>query len=253
MRVAALYDVHGNLPALEAVLAELDTLAVDTILIGGDVASGPWPAETLDILDARPEDVRYVRGNADRVLDFEGAPIQGTPPRPGGALEVWMQSRLWVADQLGEERLEFLAGLPVDLTLDVEGLGAVRFCHGAPGSDTETIVRVTPDERLRGLLAGVEERVVVCGHTHVQFDRVLDGIRVLNAGSVGFPYEAEPAAYWLLLGPGVEHRRTDYDVAAAAEAIRGTGYPNRETYAHDLVIADPDRAERISRLIEFGS
>src|SRR5262249_38896184 len=144
----------------------------------------------------------------------------------------------------------FLAGLPVDVTLDVDGLGPVRFCHGAPGSDEVTITKVTPDERLRGLLAGVEERTVVCGHTHVQFDHTLDGIRVVNAGSVGFPYETEPAAYWVLLGPEVEQRRTDYDVAAAAKLIRATTYPNREKFARDLAERDPERADRISTLIE---
>jgi predicted phosphodiesterase len=243
MRVAALYDIHGNLPALEAVLADLGE--VDAILVGGDVASGPWPVETMELLDARPEEKVYVRGNADRVLDFEGS--------PGDDPELWKRTRLWVAEQLGSERLEFLAGLPTDVTLDVDGLGPVRFCHGAPGSDTEAIVRVTPDERLRGLLAGVEERTVVCGHTHLQFDRTVDGARVVNAGSVGFPYEAEPAAYWLLLGPGVEFRRSDYDVAATADAIVATSYPRREYIASELTIADPERGDLISRLIEFGA
>ena len=243
MRIAALYDVHGNLPALQAVLAELDGLAVDTILIGGDVASGPMPAETLDLLRSRPEKVRFVRGNADRVRDLAG--YAGTDP-------LWKPSRLWIAEQLGAARLDFLDGLPLDVTLDIEGVGPVRFCHGAPGSDEETITRVTPDGRLRGLLAGVEERVVVCGHTHIQFDRAVDGTRLVNAGSVGFPYEAEPAAYWLLLGPGLQHRRTDYDVDAAAELILATDYPNRETYARDLTERDPERPGRLSRLIEFG-
>src|SRR5439155_14925602 len=142
--------------------------------------------------------------------------------------------------------------LPLDLTLELDGLGYVRFCHGAPGSDELTITKLTPDERLRGLLEGVDERVLICGHTHVQFDRAVEGFRVVNAGSVGFPYEAEPAAYWLLLGPGIEHRRTDYDVAAAGAQILATSYPNREKYARELAEADSERPERISRLIEFG-
>src|SRR5439155_2080954 len=184
MRVAAIYDVHGNLPALTAVLTEVDALEVDAIVVGGDVASGPMPVETLDALRARG--ARFVRGNADRVLDLRGA-------NDG---ETWVQARRWVADRLGEERLAFLAALPLDLTLDLGQLGRVRFCHGAPGSDELTITRLTPDERLRELLTGVNERVVVCRHTHVQFDRAVDRIRVVNAGSVGAPYEAEPGAYW---------------------------------------------------------
>jgi len=139
VRVAALYDVHGNLPALTAVLAEVDALGVDAIVVGGDVASGPMPVETLDALRVRG--ARFVRGNADRVLDLRGAD-EG---------ETWVRARRWVAARLGEERVAFLASLPLDLTLELAGLGAVRFCHGAPGSDELTITRLTPDERLRGL------------------------------------------------------------------------------------------------------
>jgi predicted phosphodiesterase len=237
VRVAALYDVHGNLPALAAVLAEVDALGADAIVVGGDVASGPMPVETLDAL--RATGALFVRGNADRVLDLRGA-------NDG---ETWVRARRWVAARLGEERLAFLAGLPLDLTLELPGLGAVRFCHGAPGSDELPITRLTPDERLLGLLHGVRERVVVCGHTHVQFDRAVDGIRVVNAGSVGAPYEAEPGAYWALLGADVELRRTAYDVEAAAAAIAGTGYP-RAAEAATYLIADPERPARMSALIE---
>ena len=204
-RIAVLCDIHGNLPALEAVVPELD---VDLVVVGGDIASGPFPLETLSLLRSLPVPVRYVRGNADRVLDLDGIP---EPNR---------SARLWVAERLGEENLQFLAELPLDLVID-----SFHFCHGAPGSDTEPITRVTPDDRLRRLLEGVAERVVVCGHTHVQFDREVDGVRVLNAGSVGAPYEAEPAAYWLELHPEPRFRRTDYGVEEAVAAIRATGYP----------------------------
>ena len=194
MRVAGLFDVHGNLPALEAVLADLEGEDVDTIVLGGDVASGPMPGETLALLRSQSVSLRFVRGNADRVLDFAGF--------PGGDLELWKRSRLWVAERLGAADLSFLAGLPLDVVVDVEGLGSVRFCHGAPGSDELVITKVTPDERLRRLVESVDERVVVCGHTHVQFDRSVDGVRI------GAPYEAAPGAYWLLAGPEIDLRRT---------------------------------------------
>jgi predicted phosphodiesterase len=206
VRVAALYDVHGNMPALSAVLAETDGLGIDAIVVGGDVASGPMPVETLDAL--RERGAQFVRGNADRVLDLRGADES----------EAWVRARRWVADRLGEERLGFLAGLPLDLALDVGALGRVRFCHGAPGSDELPITRLTPDDRLRRLLEGVDERIVVCGHTHVQFDRRVGELRLVNAGSVGMPYEHEPGAYWALLGPDVDLRRTAYepgDIAAS--------------------------------------
>jgi putative phosphoesterase len=237
VRVAALYDIHANLPALTAVLAEVDALEIDAIVVGGDVASGPMPLETLDALRARG--AQFVRGNADRGLDVGD----------GNDAETWVRARHWVAERLGEERLSFLAALPLDLTLGVDGLGRVRFCHGAPGSDELTITPLTPDERLRDLLADVDEDVVVCGHTHLQFDREVDGIRVVNAGSVGAPYEAEPAAYWALLGDEVELRRTDYDVEAAIAAMAATGYPKAEE-ALAFLHADPERPHRISALIE---
>jgi putative phosphoesterase len=230
-RIAVLCDIHGNLPALEAVVGELDA---DEVVVGGDIASGPFPLETLELLRSFPVPVRYVRGNADRVLDLEGIP---EPNR---------SARLWVAERLGEENLRLLAGLPLDLVID-----SIHFCHGAPGSDTEPVTRVTPDERLRRLLSGVEERVVVCGHTHVQFDRVVDGVRVLNAGSVGAPYEAEPAAYWLELLPEPRFRRTDYDVEAARARIRATGYPNLAPL--DFLKSDPQRPQRLSELIEANA
>ena len=239
MRVAAINDVHGNLPALTAVLAEVDALRPDAIVVGGDVASGPMPVETLDALRARG--ALFVRGNADRVLDVQGA----------DEAEPWVRARRWVAARLGEERLAFLAALPLDLTLEVTGLGPVRFCHGAPGSDEVTITRLTPEARLRKLLQGVDERVVVCGHTHVQFDRVVDGTRIVNAGSVGAPYEAEPGAYWAVLGPDVEFRRTEYDVEAAAMDHVASGYPRSDEVSQYVNYAsDPERPARMSALIE---
>jgi putative phosphoesterase len=227
-RIAVLCDIHGNLPALEAVVPDLEA---DVVVVGGDVASGPFPLETLELLRSLALPVHFVRGNADRVLDLDGIP---EPNR---------SARLWVAERLGEENLRFLRDLPLDVV--VEG---IRFCHGAPGSDTETITRLTPEPRLRSLLEGVPERVVVCGHTHVQFDRTVDGIRVLNAGSVGAPYEAEPAAYWLELDPEPHFRRTDYDLDAGRARSRATGYPNLAPL--DFVALDPERPERMSRLIE---
>jgi diadenosine tetraphosphatase ApaH/serine/threonine PP2A family protein phosphatase len=238
VRVAALYDVHGNLPALDAVLAEVDSDAA--ILVGGDVASGAFPVEVLERLRAFGSRAHFIRGNADRVLDFVGA-------NDG---EVWVQSRRWVAERLGDERLAFLAQLPLDLTLDVDGIGTVRFCHGSPGSDEQVITRLTSEERLRALLAGVEERTVACGHTHIQFDRVVDEIRVLNAGSVGAPYEGWRGAYWLELGPDFTFRRTEYDVEAAAAAISATGYPNAEKWNRQILEQDPRTADRMSALIE---
>ncbi|HEX2045778.1 MAG TPA: metallophosphoesterase family protein [Gaiellaceae bacterium] len=222
MRVAALYDVHGNLPALEAVLAELGAVQPDVVVVGGDAVLGPFPRETLEELLALDERARFVRGNTDRA--------------PDGFTEQALT---------GEQR-DFLAGLPVTLTLDVNGLGPVLFCHASPRSDEEIVTRVSPDERVAPMLAGVAEAVVVAGHTHVQYDRMVAGKRLVNAGSVGMPYEDEPGAYWALLGPDVELRRTPYDLDEAAERIAASGHPDAEAWARDYVYAvnGPDEASR---------
>lgn len=214
-RVAALYDIHGNLPALEAVLAEVDVLGVDAVVIGGDFAAGPMPRETLEVLHAR-RDARFIRGNADRELAV-GAP----EPTSEAARPAWS----WLTDHLVDEQREWLAGLDLSLTVDVEGIGAVLFCHGSPRSDEEIITRSSPDERVAPMLTDVAEPVVVCGHTHVQFDRTIAGRRVINAGSVGMPYQDESGAYWLLLSDVVDLRHTKYDLEEAAALISSSGHP----------------------------
>jgi putative phosphoesterase len=207
-RVAALYDVHGNLPALDAVLAEVDA---DLILVGGDVAAGPWPAETLARLRALGDRVRWIRGNADRELTqpSESSEQGGPPP----------QGMTWTRRRLAEDQLAFLGALPLTETIDVEGVGRLLFCHATPRSDDELLTSISDEARWRAALDGVDADVVVCGHTHIQFDRRVGDVRLVNAGSVGMPYEARPGAYWLSIGPGVQHRRTAYDTGGTARQI----------------------------------
>jgi 16S rRNA processing protein RimM len=196
LRVAALYDVHGNLPALDAVLAEVPEDAL--IVVGGDVVAGPFPSETLERLRGIGERVRWLRGNADREL---------TPGEEGRAPP---EHLAWVRARLSEEQVAFLFGLPPTLTLDVDGVGRVLFCHATPQNDEDVFTQITPAERIAEWFAGVEADVVVCGHTHMQFDRTIGNLRVVNAGSVGWPYEDVDGAYWAWLGPDVEHKRTPY-------------------------------------------
>jgi putative phosphoesterase len=236
MRIAALYDIHGNLPALEAVLAEVDEIGPDLVLVGGDVVLGPFPRETFDRLTGLSERTRFIRGNTDRMLLEEVPNLDDPPP--------WSDRHAWTRAQLTEEQRQFLATPSDTAVIEVDGLGAVLFCHGSPRSDEEIITRATPPERLSDILAGVQHRVVVCGHTHVQFDRVVGGIRVVNAGSIGMPYEDELGAYWALLGEDVELRRTAYDVEQAASLIRATDYPAAAAFAEDFVLhpTGPDEA-----------
>jgi predicted phosphodiesterase len=236
--VAALYDIHGNLPALDAVLAELRRDPPDAVVVGGDVAAGPMPREVLARLRELPWPVHWLRGNADRfvVMGFDGT-------IPSELLEhPLFQGDAWAARFLSRAERDFLDGLPPLLALDVEGLGDVLFCHGSARSDEERVTTATPPERLARILAEARAGVVVGGHTHRQFDRSAGGRRMINAGSVGRPYEHRPGAYWLRLGPGVALRRTPYDTAAADVVFRAAGYP-----AAQLVFAavDPDEvAER---------
>ena len=225
MRVAALYDIHGNVPALEAALAEVEREAVDAVVVGGDVVSGPEPAGALDLLEALGEKVRFICGNADR-----------------GVLEGAGEKSAWCRRQLGDERAARVAGWPLTISLDVEGVGPVLFCHATPRSDEEIVTRVTPEHEAAKTLEGVEEAVVVCGHTHIQYDRRIGERRLVCAGSVGWPYEGRSGAFWVLLGPEVSHRRTDYDVRRAVEHVRAAaGYPDRDGVAGFLLEPpDPD-------------
>lgn len=229
-RVAALYDVEGNLPALEAVLAEVGREGVDAVVCGGDLVVGPSAPEVFDRIAGLP-DVRFVRGNADRMV-LHGTDEYGTD---------WRAAR----ERLGEERLAAVASWPLTAELEIDALGRVLFCHSTQIADDPIYTRATPDADLEDIFGGVEADVVVVGHTHVQFDRSLpSSLRLVNAGSVGIPFERPPGAYWALLGPAVELRRTDYDVAAAVAAMREQGAP--EEYVAQL-LEPPDGDETTAR------
>jgi len=151
----------------------------------------------------------------------------------------------WTAKQLERSQRDFLAQLPEQASFSVDGLGEVLFCHGSPRSDEEMITAATPEERLREMLAGVRQRIVVCGHTHMQFDRTFDGRRIVNAGSVGMPY-GDAGAYWLLLETEIMMRRTLYDLEDAAARIRASGYPQAQDFAENNVLKPETEAEAIA-------
>lgn len=240
MRVAVLNDIHGNLPALDAVLAEVDQAGVDAIVVGGDLAWGPLPGETLDRLMALDDRVRFVMGNADRdvVEAFDG----GAPEHEAVSA--------YCAARISQAHRDFLAGLPPPVVLDVDGLGETVVCHGTPRSDTEPITTVTPDARLRRILEGVGVSTVVCGHTHRQFDRRIDGWRVVNAGAVGLPYEGRAAAFWALLGPDVELRCTEYDIDDALREFRGAGMTDDVEQEMRFSLFDPADPDEVATYFE---
>jgi putative phosphoesterase len=227
MRVAALYDIHGNLPALEAVLGDVERENVDAIVFGGDIASGPMPLETVELVRSL-DDAVFVRGNADR-LDSPA-----TSPE-------WDNVRRWVESELEDEQIAWLANLDFSAVVD-----DTLYVHATPQDDETIVTEVTTEERLAELLSGVEQSRVVAGHTHMQLDRTVGSIRFVNAGSVGMPYEAKPGAYWALLDQGVELRHTEYDLARAATAIRATTYPMAEETVAENVLVVPSREEALA-------
>lgn len=233
MQVAALYDIHGNLPALEAVLDELAQSGAGLIVAGGDVVLGPMSRECLERLQESDLPVHFIKGNCE---DSVRAQMVNTPE--AGLPESVLEDIRWTAGQLLPEHQEFLAQWPDTITLRIEGLGKVLFCHATPRSATENFTRLTPEEKLLPLFEGLEVDVVVCGHTHMQFDRNIGKVRVVNAGSVGMPF-GEPGAYWLLLGSDIELRHTAYDLNKAAGLIVKTGYPHARDFAEKNVLRPP--------------
>lgn len=236
MRIAALYDIHGNLPALEAVLDEVRGADVDLVVVGGDVVPGPMPLECLTLLLGLGMPTRFIHGNGDReVLSrMRGVETETVPA-------AYRELMWWNARQLRPEHEAVFAGWPATTRIEVPGLGDVLFCHATPRNDTEIFTRLTPAEVLAPIFDTTGASVVVCGHTHMAFDRQIGRTRVVNAGSVGMPF-GEPGAYWLLLGPDVELRRTAYDLDAAAARIRATAYPQADAFAAGNVLAPPPEA-----------
>lgn len=250
MRVAALYDIHGNLPALEAVLEDVRQAEVDQIVVGGDVVPGPMPREALRCLLDLELPTHFIQGNGERAIlaqmdgmrtglvSYWGTTSRARPP------ENIVETYRWTAAQLQPEFESVLARWPKTLQLEIDGVGEVLFCHGTPRNETEIVTRLTSEDHLLPIFEGIDARVVVCGHTHMQFNRTLGRTRVVNAGSVGMPF-AEPGAYWCLLGPDVQLRHTSYDLAQAAERIRTTSYPQAEEFAAHNVLQPPSEKEML--------
>ena len=238
-RVAALYDIHGNLQAFDAVLEDVRKARVELIVIGGDVLPGPMSAETLSRLSALDVPIECIHGNGERVAlaQIAGNDISEVPEPHRDAIR-------WDAARVSHEHRAWLSGWPPTCRVAIRGIGEVLFCHATPRNDTECFTRVTAEERLAPAFAGVDASLVVCGHTHMPFDRTVGRVRVVNAGSVGMPFSQPRGAYWLLLGPDVEFRRTDYDFASAAEQMRSTGFPQADL-AVRYVLEPPPEADTL--------
>ena len=232
MSIAVLADIHGNLHALEAVLSDPRCRGAHEVVVLGDVVAGTFPAECFDRLGALGDRVRVIRGNADRlVLEDEHE-----------------ESSRWVRERLGSARLAVVAAWPTSFVLNVEQLGPVLCCHASPRSDEDILTSITPEDEAAAMFVGTRERVVLGGHTHVQFERLIGDRRFVNVGSIGRPREGRPAAYWALLGPDVELVSTEYDVVAAAKAVVASGQPRAEEIADTLL--HPPSPEEATAFLE---
>jgi predicted phosphodiesterase len=183
--------------------------------------------------------VQFIQGNGDRVVL---AQMRGT--ESSEVPEQFREGVRWVAGQLHPEHERLLAGWPKTCRVEIRGLGEALFCHATPRNDTEMFTRLTREDRLLPVFEGLNVPVVVCGHTHMQFDRMIGRTRVLNAGSVGMPF-GEPGAYWLLLGPDIQLRHTPYDLAKAAGRIRDTKYPQAHQFAAGNVLRPPSEEKSL--------
>ncbi|MBM7784845.1 metallophosphoesterase family protein [Tenggerimyces flavus] len=242
--VAILSDIHGVLPALEAVLEEPAVKQADQLVLTGDIAAGPQPVETLDRLEALGDRVVWVRGNADREL------VQAAR---GGATSIPDAIAGWAGQQLRSDQVERLDKSAEQVTLDLEGFGKVRFCHATPRNDEEVVLVDSRLDRWTEVFQDLDDdiRTIVCGHTHMPFLRLAHGRLVVNPGSIGMPY-GQPGAHWALLGDrgAVTLRRTEYDYDAACERIaKDSAYPQAAAWADEYVRARNSDADAI---IAFG-
>jgi predicted phosphodiesterase len=225
------------------VLLDLSREHVDKVVVGGDVLPGPMPGETLSRLLDIDGPVNFILGNGDREVLARMAGTETNWYR--SAPEQWRVPIRWSAEQLFPEHQRLLAGWPSTCRMSIHGLGEVLFCHATPRNDTEVFTRLTPANQLAQVFGRVDVPVVVCGHTHMQFDRMVGQVRVVNAGSVGMPF-GKPGAYWLMLGPEVELRHTPFDLTSAAARVRATTYPHAEQFAEESVLRPPTEKQMLA-------
>jgi putative phosphoesterase len=231
MRIAVLSDIHGVLPALEAVLAESAVRSADRVVLTGDLAAGPQPVETLDTLAALGDRAVWVRGNADREL---------VVLRDGGDTSIPDPIAPWAAAQLRPDQVARLDSLPLTVTLDLGRFGRTLFCHATPRNDEEVVLVDSRLSRWAAVYSTMDESVstVVCGHTHMPFMRLVDRRLVVNPGSVGMPYGGA-GAHWALLDTddgGVTMRVTSFDLDAACNRlVAESTYPEVAKFADYFV------------------
>jgi predicted phosphodiesterase len=238
VEVLALYDIHGNVDALDSVLADSRAASPDAVLVGGDAVPGPFARDALARLDALAVPVHWIRGNGEREV---AEAVDAPEPAPDDLVAV---TAALTAAELGDERARALGQLP--LTVELDG---VLYFHASPRRDDEVLTRLSAAERWEDALADVEAGLVVAGHTHQQDDRAVGSVRFVNAGSVGLPYEGDGAARWLWVADGEpELRHTAYDAAGAGARMLEAGWPDEQSVSAALI--DPVDPIVVTRIFE---
>ncbi len=242
MRIAAIYDIHGNVPALEAVLGDIKAKDVDLIVVGGDVVAGPFPVETLNLLQGITSPTQFILGNSesDVLRCIEGKPINALSKR---AEEV----ARWITLQLSTSQKIFLSTWTPTTKIATDKWGEILFCHGTPRSNTEIFTQRTSHKNLSSIFESISSSLVVCGHTHMQFDIHFNNKRIVNAGSVGMPF-GETGADWLSIDDEIHLMHTDYDTDEAARRIKQSDYPGVEDFVSNNVLASPCKETKLEVL-----
>jgi predicted phosphodiesterase len=236
--VAVLNDVHGNLTALDAVLDEVRGARADRIVVGGDVFPGPLSHVVLRTLVTCGIPVDFIYGNGEVAILDE---LAGRTPR---IPERFRPSLRWNAAQLNSAERDRMSRWPMTLRINLPGIGDVLFCHATPRDENEIVTRVTPEDRLRPIFDPADAALVVCGHTHIVMDRTIGATRVVNPGSVGMPF-GRTGADWMVLGPGVEFRHSNYDLQCAVDRVRASGYPGAEEFATTYILQPPSEEDML--------
>lgn len=240
MRVATICDIHGNFPALKSVYEDIRKYKVDLIIVGGDIVPGPQPHETINFLLHSDIPVKFIQGNGDREV-VNSKYGQETKTLSEQALE----SIRWNASQLNDKEINFLQSFPKTFEIESKELGKIFFCHATPRNDTDIFTKNTPEKSLLSIFNSVNADVIICGHTHMQFDRKVGAMRVINAGSVGMPF-GKPGAYWLLINSVIEFRYTEYDLINAAYEIKRTQYPQAIDFTENYILHPPSEEKMLA-------
>jgi predicted phosphodiesterase len=240
VRIAVLNDIHGNVPALQAVLDELPSAGVDRIVVGGDVFPGPMAHLVLRALAECRVPVDYIYGNGEvALLEHLAGKIPARLP------EAYRPIVRWNAEQLSPGDRQAIATWPMTLRVTMPAIGDVLFCHATPRDENEIFTARTADDRVMSVFDAAHAPLVVCGHTHLVMDRAIGRTRVVNPGSVGMPF-GPAGADWLIIGPEITFRHTNYDLEGAAERIRASGYPAADEFAAKYVLHPPSADEMLA-------